>query len=450
MSTPTCRFCLGQIGEHGSSLVEGTFRNVIERVFSFQVKQANGLSNNVCTQCTATVWSFHSYSLQVEQNQEKLQQQWNATVENPLYIAETPALDFVDIIKKEPLDHSADTDHATEHMISDQSRQGTFKNYFPDNYYDDDPFENAGNYEPYKEHQQAAHVSNGAAENPDEELTIKNEVFEFFQCEKYEIIPIDRCDISEDNLPTDTANIACSEASLCMENNQEKKKTIHDNGVECTICKKIIAKHKIKEHMITHMGAHRCDICDKTFATKFSLKTHSSLLHAADELDHEKLQCNQCNRLFNNNTQLKIHSRIHVLAPCPICAKMIVRFKMKEHIEAHKGFQCETCKKMFKKKCNLQSHHMLVHAPSNIHEAAAIEDCDQCDRSFINLKQLKVHQRKHTFTPCPVCKKMIMKYKASEHIAAHRGAFRCNICDRNFTTKTSVKTHKIKMHSSVE
>ena len=62
----------------------------------------------------------------------------------------------------------------------------------------------------------------------------------------------------------------------------------------------------LRAHLQTHMGAklYACEICDKRYASAFSLKTHRVNTHGVGGV---KPKCPHCSRTFCNNTFLRRH-----------------------------------------------------------------------------------------------------------------------------------------------
>lgn len=69
--------------------------------------------------------------------------------------------------------------------------------------------------------------------------------------------------------------------------------------VFCPICKHLLAKHRLKQHVDLHSStaAFPCNACGKKFPTHNHLYNHTQVLHKV-----EKCQCDFCNRIFRNKT----------------------------------------------------------------------------------------------------------------------------------------------------
>ncbi|KPJ13724.1 Zinc finger protein 235 [Papilio machaon] len=130
---------------------------------------------------------------------------------------------------------------------------------------------------------------------------------------------------------------------------------------QCDVCRKsFTTKYFLKKHKRLHTGEtpYACTQCNKTFT--FQQSYHKHLLYHNDEKPHV---CNYCNRAFKELSTLHNHQRIHT---------------------GEKPFSCETCGKCFRQRVSY-----LVHR--RIHTGAMPYKCTACKKSF----RYKVSQRTH-------------------------------------------------------
>ncbi|XP_055635844.1 zinc finger protein Xfin [Toxorhynchites rutilus septentrionalis] len=141
----------------------------------------------------------------------------------------------------------------------------------------------------------------------------------------------------------------------------------HPNSVEsnkqweCDVClKSFTTKYFLKKHKRLHTGEmpYSCQICGKSFT--FQQSYHKHLLYHSDEKPHI---CSICGRAFKELSTLHNHERIH---------------------SGEKPFSCETCGKCFRQRVSY-----LVHR--RIHTNTQPYKCTACDKSF----RYKVSQRTH-------------------------------------------------------
>ncbi|XP_058454646.1 zinc finger protein ZFP2 isoform X2 [Malaya genurostris] len=133
---------------------------------------------------------------------------------------------------------------------------------------------------------------------------------------------------------------------------------------ECDVClKSFTTKYFLKKHKRLHTGEmpYSCQICGKSFT--FQQSYHKHLLYHSDEKPHV---CSVCGRAFKELSTLHNHERIH---------------------SGEKPFSCETCGKCFRQRVSY-----LVHR--RIHTNTQPYKCTACDKSF----RYKVSQRTHK---CP-------------------------------------------------
>ncbi|XP_035775470.1 zinc finger protein 624-like [Anopheles albimanus] len=133
---------------------------------------------------------------------------------------------------------------------------------------------------------------------------------------------------------------------------------------ECDVChKSFTTKYFLKKHNRLHTGEmpYTCGICKKSFT--FQQSYHKHLLYHSDEKPHA---CSVCGRAFKELSTLHNHERIH---------------------SGEKPFACETCGKCFRQKVSY-----LVHC--RLHNGVMPYFCNGCNKSF----RYKVSQRTHK---CP-------------------------------------------------
>ena len=192
-----------------------------------------------------------------------------------------------------------------------------------------------------------------------------------------------------------------------------------------------------------------CNECDKSFENTTQLQRHqashfvqcsvlrcgkifvSDKYYTTHHKKHEKVQpfmCDICNKTFPDLKSLKIHKRVHTKRKhiCPLCQKgCLTPSILRGHMLVHTGekpHQCDICNMHFRRKNHL-TNHMEIHnrdlGKSNQRTPKSRPVCDTCGKSFGNKQALNKHQFLHT----------------------NSKPFVCDICGKAFAANGSLKTH---------
>ncbi|XP_044744052.1 zinc finger protein 615-like [Chrysoperla carnea] len=241
---------------------------------------------------------------------------------------------------------------------------------------------------------------------------------------------------------------------------------IHDTNrslnYQCKICnKRFYAQENLRKHENRHMGKtkYQCDRCPKKFYVLSALGVHTKTRHKANPI-----KCSQCTAKFYHQLQLEQHQRnTHTEKKeyvCDVCGKeFTLKYYLREHQITHSNVRhhtCEYCKKGFKHKGTLRAHIKLVHI-----EPERREMCNVCGKLILP-STLRSHLESHdkeTVYKCPDCGKIYNnKYVLRGHINEKHNAesgtvntaIVCKICNKNLTSKRTLKTHMIVMHSEMK
>lgn len=141
-------------------------------------------------------------------------------------------------------------------------------------------------------------------------------------------------------------------------------------------------------------------------------------------IQQPKFQCELCRKVFRKKPFLKAHEKSHQNLQCPVCLKICSARFLEKHMKIHEGererkFQCNLCKQKFLTK-NILNQHRKIHEKSF--------KCDFCGY---------VSGRKH-----------ILKQHLNNHKAG--GKFKCLSCKKLFDSKSQLTNHSLKLIKNPE
>ncbi|XP_053623468.1 zinc finger protein 3 homolog isoform X6 [Plodia interpunctella] len=219
------------------------------------------------------------------------------------------------------------------------------------------------------------------------------------------------------------------------------------NDFKCVLCPNVYKHFKqIQEHMSVHYPNYLCDVCNRPFVNKNSLKGHLG------RHEQGEYKCGFCPKIFSTSERKCDHERHvhigdHVRNKCPYCpAKFVSYNKRKEHMVIEHGAQpvtynCLACDKVFNTKIDLTKHTKRDHLMERTHQ------CSECKASFFSRKCLKMHMYKHTGVmefKCQFClKRFARRTTLKEHLRIHLNdrKFKCGKCGHSFIQKSSYQSH---------
>uniref|UniRef100_A0A8D8ZMY0 Zinc finger protein 710 n=1 Tax=Cacopsylla melanoneura TaxID=428564 RepID=A0A8D8ZMY0_9HEMI len=165
----------------------------------------------------------------------------------------------------------------------------------------------------------------------------------------------------------------CNETFIDKELYENHMKS-HDDGIDCKFCGGKFTKDNIREHLVFHIQA---DQRGRISAGCFNKKQTSLLTHFLTKHNF-KLQCHLCDDTF-----------------CP--RSNMLRHYSTKHNDEKIYYTCEQCNKRFSLLQNLKRHLA-------IHEGITYE-CRLCDRKYSRLSDYKIHLNIHNGMKyqCPIC-----------------------------------------------
>ncbi|XP_055352604.1 zinc finger protein 628-like isoform X2 [Paramacrobiotus metropolitanus] len=163
-----------------------------------------------------------------------------------------------------------------------------------------------------------------------------------------------------------------------------------------------------------------------------------------------RVNCGICGKSYASKKSLKIHLRQHTGEKpyaCHLCPKRFSQTNiLRTHLDFHAGrrdWACNICQKRFTQLAHLRTHQR-IHS-----EAPRDHNCSRCGKGFSSKGSRERHERRHTEAKpfkCQKCPKLFTRSATlQQHLNAHRGfrPFACPFakCQRQFTTKSSVRRH---------
>ncbi|KAJ8050537.1 Zinc finger imprinted 3 [Holothuria leucospilota] len=169
------------------------------------------------------------------------------------------------------------------------------------------------------------------------------------------------------------------------------------------------------EQIRTEMDPLKCQICAKSFTSKFNRKTHE-ITHLGQKPYH----CQLCAKSFSSRSSCRRHEKVHILK---------------------NGYQCQYCEKSFVYKGSCIEHE-------RIHTREKLFKCQICGKCFTCKTTCVVHERIHTGDKpykCKFCEKsFVVRQNCEQHERTHTGEkpYQCNFCEKSFACKSSCKRHE--------
>ena len=205
--------------------------------------------------------------------------------------------------------------------------------------------------------------------------------------------------------------------------NVKNKRVCHENmkfkyeeeNCSCHICNRIFNSKQTKDKHVkpqhgneTKLG-YVCKNCDDLFQSKAALEYHEHVKHK-EEI--ESFSCTDCTESFKTMHSVNVHKR---------------------SVHNRRDFYCRKCSFKFKLHSHLLRHYRTVHdfdmkkfTNSEISAEQTIYSCTVCDFTTSYKQNLAIH----------------MKSKHSDL----KNDFHCDQCGSNFTVKTSLTRHILKVH----
>jgi len=222
---------------------------------------------------------------------------------------------------------------------------------------------------------------------------------------------------------------------------------------KCDICQKTFtSKKSLRTHMLRHQERVVCPICNVSYSTKYGYKTHVRRVH----LNRELFTCDICHTIKRNKTSLRIHMRSHTQEKkefqCERCSKWFVSSESrKKHMNkacpVGGCYICRDCMKPCATKKILRWHMEQTHKEPMLKRQFA---CNICNRRFVNQQSLANHILTHGNEKPFQCSNCPKTFFTRQHLKAHmishqtQKHFTCSECSKEFKYRNSLSLHKRK------
>ncbi|CAH0698506.1 unnamed protein product [Spodoptera exigua] len=258
-----------------------------------------------------------------------------------------------------------------------------------------------------------------------------------------------------------------------MRNYWEPVVYIDVSNLSCSLCPESITDlHDLIDHLI---GSHHVDYnkdvgtCMVAFkldnfnvsclACGANFYTFGPLLHHTNK-DHKgtsAILCDICGQHFKDATLLRLHVKsVHENA-IYLCTECGEKFDSKSKLKTHqknshdmeKKYKCADCSEVFQS-IYKRSQHM-----ASEHKNRPQIKCPHCPKTFVFRSMMMTHLRdshlKFRNHVCGVCGwKAFNSNRLKNHMYKHSGEknFKCEACDKAFTTKKIMRAHFARMHKN--
>ena len=252
---------------------------------------------------------------------------------------------------------------------------------------------------------------------------------------------------------------------------EEQKQNYDRQPIEWGKVKVEIESSKTREQFL-------CNECNKQFKRNDHLKRHK-VNHTIDAEPRIRYPCTECEKIFSLAFELDVHINDTHLPSAEICSTSeddtleikewdpIEWGKLKVEIENSKNkenFACNACNSQFKRNDHLK-RHMLIHTTEA--ERRNKFPCTECDKTFSlafnlanhiqymhqtntqissNFKYDFVDAKELELYTCANCPKTFKNHKQrnKHNLDIHSEVtFKCDKCDKQFSRKSYIYTHKI-------
>lgn len=255
---------------------------------------------------------------------------------------------------------------------------------------------------------------------------------------------------------------------------ESKPETVHDakRPFQCQICdKNYTLKRSLKRHLYTHFDGYECKECGKNFTYSIKLRAHYRQMHPDVEFFHD---CSECGSKFKHEYELNIHLKddhnietdifkaIPVLKligrrdlnlHCHLCPlAFATKYDIMQHFQTEHGIPKDQIRGKTCFYCNKYFQKADAEYQFRMHTCQRSYQCEQCGKQFCSVQTLSGHMLCHSDERkiiCDICSKAFKtKHQLTMHMRGHTGnyIYNCKICKKGFSEKRSLKKHMPNAH----
>lgn len=201
----------------------------------------------------------------------------------------------------------------------------------------------------------------------------------------------------------------------------------HSDKHKCNLCEKTFASAtELRLHVNVHLGIkpHKCGECDMAYGTAADLLRHTRSVHSLEK----PFRCCYCDYTSAEASRMKIHIRSHTGERPFTCLQCTFAttdaFKLRRHLRTHTGekpYSCNICQAKFTQRASMKMHILRKHT-----ENLPKEHCPICNAELFGKHDVQVHIRKqHSYLETPIkcrfCPETFHeRYILRQHQQSHR------------------------------
>lgn len=243
--------------------------------------------------------------------------------------------------------------------------------------------------------------------------------------------------------------ISCQECRMVFLTRDEyvKHKSVHKKTYVCDVCEKSFrTRFLLKSHYVQHLNEkpYLCEVCSRPFARSATLRKHRYT-----HLSEKTAVCETCGKAFTANFLLKQHIHQYhtnnTTVMCSMCSKTftstaLLNIHTKAYHDEVNPYKCEICKLHFKHPSALLRHRKRFHDPRSSFA------CEFCPKKFTKQEMLERHMKTHPNKPTQT---LDIKFKVKEKVtkSTEKSVFKCKECGITLCRPDRLRAHLANLHN---